>query len=314
MVAAIYHWWSDKPIEETFRCPILCSIATFREHNPDLAIYVLDVSKDSNLHDWSKWEEKLNFKAIKYVPYFRKMNFNLDFYSMTEPSRHIDVLDFGMTLKNHDILFYLDADVFCVKPILPIRGLGDHIVTPVYTCHFYFKKTCAKPIQFIELYKSICLKCLQDEKYAKKLYQYCPYMVKGRRLWSEVVTYYLMRTKQDVGLMRHMRTDIYANIDKIYQNEDLNDFKTLHLFFNGISKYDEMDYVCLFNEIRDPVIKWLGEEFVQKLKPNVKDRLSVYDKKFAAHMYQLTKNTGSHPFPKFVDEAFKWAKDHRIQS
>lgn len=303
-IAVVYHWWSDKDIEKTFRCPILCSIATFRAHNPKIPVYVLDVTENST-HEWEKWEDKLNFKAIKYIPYLRKLNIKSDFYSLTEPSRHIDVYNFGKSIKEN-ILFYSDSDVFYVKSILPLSQEPKKIISPVFTAYFYFDKNLTKTKEFIEYYRKLCIKCLKSEEFAKKLYNYCPYNIKGRRLWSEVITYYLEKTGKEGKFIEKMNTNEFANIDKAYQRKKIKQAKSLHLFYNGQSLYDEMDYVTLFKEFKNPVDYYLGKDFIQTLKPKVNRTISLYDKRYCLYMYNLTKDLGNKPYREFIEKTFEW--------
>jgi hypothetical protein len=308
MQAIVYHWWSNTAIEKTFRCPILCSIATLRHHDEKIPVYVLDVTENSK-HDWSQWEKKLNFKAVKWTPYFRGLGFkNIDFFSLTEPSRHLDVYNFGKTI-DADVLFYSDSDVFYLSPI-GLLDPGDRITSPVYTAYFYFDKYGQKAIKFLDAYRDLCLKCLIDDNFVKNLYQYCPYNIKGRRLWSEVITYYADRCLNAAhlkALIRSINHAQFANLDKAYQFKRIDQARTVHLFFNGVSKYDEMDGVALFKELRKPAEKFLGHDFVEKLKPGVKKQISLYDQGFANHIYKLTKDTGYKPMDKFIDESYAYA-------
>ena len=138
MICLIYHYWNDEIEDVLFDKfnPILCSIAMLRSVNDNIDVLVLDRSEKN--HNWSKYENLLNFSVVKIKKRFKKNKG----YCSDSFSRIFDITDVLLYKKCETILFN-DTDVFWINDPLPLFNFQNPVNKKYFNCNknngvFYF--------------------------------------------------------------------------------------------------------------------------------------------------------------------------------
>jgi len=228
--AIVYHWWCEKcdlPPMQNMRCSIIPSIATLRGVNPDVPIYVLDLTEHDV--DWGRCPELLDFKVRKIKPSIKSTKPGYKYLS-----RIIDVWEFCKT-QPETIWVYNDCDVFWLRDPFPLAGDVERFCFNRYNSGFYyFDKTSAMIETFMETFRALCLSCLYDENYWYIVRQY-GYLSPTHYLADEAVLQYMYNKPEDqffnlIPPEEHFTVDwFHENYGKI---TDLSLVKMLHC--NGL--------------------------------------------------------------------------------
>lgn len=160
--AMIYHWWTETCLrakEDLFN-PIIHSIATVRNYNTEVAIYVISLS----CVDWGNYPEILKFKVINKKPLFEE---NLG-YQNKLMSRVFDIVDVSERIDEEEILF-CDSDVFWLEDPFPLMNKND-----LFNCNknngiFYYNKNREKAMTFIREWQSDVENTVKDANFRSRL-------------------------------------------------------------------------------------------------------------------------------------------------
>jgi hypothetical protein len=174
--ALVLHWWcnnpSIKPPFDPFN-PVVLTVACVRANNPRIPIYVVDVSDcDRPDSDWDYFPYKLDFKVIRKNSFLREwQNKFSNLYDLKLFSRVWDV-ELSMRSIPQDRVIYMDTDIFCLHPLLPMSG-ADHIE------HFYasynngvwiYDKRSANCKYVFDAWKGMLCRALHDDDFRREIF------------------------------------------------------------------------------------------------------------------------------------------------
>lgn len=273
MTHVIYHYWNDNIddiLSDSFN-PILCAISILRSFNQKINIIVLDRSNKN--HDWSKFENLLNFTVVKIKKRFQKNNG----YCSDSFARIFDINDLISQFQFDTILFN-DVDVFWLTNPLPLYNFEKTINKKYFNCNrnngvFYFKikenyskifidmwKHEIEKIIFSEKYRNeFCSKIgfnlnaiLHDELVTRKLQNDFPYSYKSIPEFENSLIFTPMNYRKNLHLVRSLSgRNRLAILLSIYEfRKILNDFWGDAF----IKKYGNCNYYLLKDHINDDFI------------------------------------------------------------
>ena len=136
--ALVYHYWNDRQVHvwEDWQNPILISIASARAFNPDIPIYVLDVS--NHQRNWLDYPHKLNFKCIpceSQIPLLKTNEIYGSSYKIC--SRQFDI-DWLARKIPEDIIISVESDIFWMADPCPLPEPIDRFFFNFYNSGFYY--------------------------------------------------------------------------------------------------------------------------------------------------------------------------------
>jgi hypothetical protein len=132
----VYHWWNDSSVTPLFDKgnPVLLSAASVRLHNPYIPIYIIDTSShERTMSDWGVTASQIRVKIIKRNPHlYHALPYTAHaVYDLRLLSRVFDV-EIAMRAVDEDNVIFMDSDIFCLKPLIPLRSVKTQLIE-----HFY---------------------------------------------------------------------------------------------------------------------------------------------------------------------------------
>ena len=162
--------------------PVLQCIATVRAHNPDIAIYVLNLNEQKQ--HWGDACEFLNFKVIDgFEPYFERLGLKRKcFYGNLhqDVSRVADLKLLSEQIPE-DVIIYSDTDVYWLKDPILMEDKGLFVGTGNLGV-FYFNKTSSKVQSFLTMFVNEMTKAMVSTGYREKLMKYSPGLLMSESL------------------------------------------------------------------------------------------------------------------------------------
>jgi hypothetical protein len=157
--AVVYHIWGEEGSPDpgtNLNVPVIPSIATLRNVNPTIPIYVLDGSQRSQ--HWGRLPLHLGFKVIP-------IQFFLNRYRDRKGWKHLSRLfDLHRVDIPEDVLLYCDTDVFWAADPLPLHGDPSLFCFDKFnTGFFYYDKRAPLVQQFFEIFEAYAVTALNDE-------------------------------------------------------------------------------------------------------------------------------------------------------
>jgi hypothetical protein len=163
--AMIYHRYNLDPryrkVWEDPVSPVLASIATLRNVNKSIKVFVLDT--EPFLEDWSDYPSLLDFHVVQQ-PIQIPLRYEEGCAFQTRMlSRPWDVWEFSSMIPETGIL-YSDSDVFWLKDPIPFERPLDHIQGDYRgDGYFAYNKTSHAVEVFFNLWKALTLGGILDE-------------------------------------------------------------------------------------------------------------------------------------------------------
>jgi hypothetical protein len=115
--------------------PVILSAASVRSHNFDIPIYIIDTSKhERTMSEWGVTASQIRIKIIKRNPHLHHAMSFIDpaLYDLRLLSRVFDV-ESAMRDVPEDNVIFLDSDIFCLQPLLPLRTVKTKILEYFYS-------------------------------------------------------------------------------------------------------------------------------------------------------------------------------------
>lgn len=273
MTCLIYHYWNDVIDDVLFDSfnPILCTITILRSFNQEVDIIVLDRSAKN--HDWSKYENLLDFRVVKIKKRFKKN----DGYCADSFSRIFDIVDLVSQIHHETILFN-DVDVFWLTNPFPLNNFKNSLHQKYFNCNknngvFYYKKGEIYSTIFINRWKNeiekimhskqyrdeFCLnigfnlnKLLHDELITRKLQDDFPYEYKPIPEFENSLIFTPMNYRKNLHLCRAL-----TGSNRLAILLSICEFKNILYNFWGYaftSKFESNNCYSLKNHINDEFI------------------------------------------------------------
>lgn len=268
--ALIYHYWSDKsvPAWKDITCPVVLAASTARKNHPNLKIYILDTNIDS---DWDNYPDLLNLTIVpwethkfdeKKLPHGRFENF-----APKTLSRVFDIHNFSKTVPESNIIFS-DSDIFWIKPIFPLDYMKciNKFCGSTNSGLFYFKKNSNESNHFFNIWKSMILIGLTDDKIKDEILKFNSH----KRFMCESVLKYIIQFS--CGSFQHI--DIKENFVFNKRNFFLfnESIKNLHLMHGKWG--DSRGAACKkFKEIYENLA--LSKENIDRIIPKNYDQVEI---------------------------------------
>lgn len=150
------------PVWDDWQNPVLLSIASLRAHNPDIPVYVLDVSnRDRN---WYDYPHKLNFKCIRThskIPILKTHEIYGETYKIC--SRIFDIEWLASRIPE-DVIVSVESDIFWQGDFV-LPEVVDRFCFNFYNSGFYYyNKNAELAKQFIALWKHYIIMGMANPK------------------------------------------------------------------------------------------------------------------------------------------------------
>ena len=221
--AAIYHWWREKedpPVQHNLRTPILLSIACLRAADPEIQIYVIDISDEPD-KTLEKFSDPLGFIIFSVRATFE----TTPFLGNRHLSRIHDIHRLLPHIREKNIT-YVDSDVFYqLKP--KEHSEDDHglVFNGNNSGFFRFQKN-QKFNNFFEQYDAVVRTSILDSTYRTITRQSLPpdsaYLIKD----EAILRYMMLRLeKPQIGFCDSSE---YTSVVSWKQKSDDN-IRMIHL-------------------------------------------------------------------------------------
>ena len=136
--ALIYQWWnnSDKQVWEDTKNPVIPSIATIRASDPNLPIYVVDLSDVERY--WGTYPRTLNFRVIHTHPKIplRRDDKTIHTETFNLCSRPFD-LDWIMGKIREDTVIFCESDIIWFRSLFPLDLESDKFCFNAFNSGFF---------------------------------------------------------------------------------------------------------------------------------------------------------------------------------
>ena len=222
--AIVYHWWNDRNMHvwEDWQNPILVSIASLRAHDPDVPVYVLDVSDGER--NWLDYPHKLNFKYIRTgskIPLLRSHEIYGSSYKIC--SRQFDIEWLAGRIPE-DLIVSVESDFFWQGKLEPPDDV-DRFHFNFYNSGFYFyNKKAELAKQFLAVWKHYILLGMANPRVrADVMSKY-----EWQHFQDEACMVYIVKSFGGIAAPIDDRHNVLYNPEKDYA-ENYKDALTLHL-------------------------------------------------------------------------------------
>jgi hypothetical protein len=266
--ALFYHWWaepSDDPrVCRNLRSPLILAIATFRAHNHDIPVTVLNAS-DVPL-DWGDYPDRLGFRVVDW-------KCRLERYGDKAGWRLLSRLfDLEMCSNESQITLYSDADVFWFADVEPLHADPTRFCFDgSNTGFFYYDGSSPIVMRFFEIFRAYTIAALNNGEVREMMKRYVGYTGWPYVFDEQIITFMLHEHPElfhRIGLLEHTAARSLHLVDR-------NRFKMFHangtMVHNRVAKHEgEREHsrglLCLvFEELYDAICRVLTAEEVQEI-------------------------------------------------
>lgn len=173
--ALVYHYWNDGRDRKHYRnmaYPVVVSVATLRAVEPDIPVYVVDVSDEGG--DWGFYPELLDFKVVHRppqlpVPWSPDIGLVRSTYKYC--SSIFDVTSLAGEIPEGTIVFS-DSDIFYLEPFLPLEPGDKFNCTREFVGHYYYDKAAVPATAFLSLWKKCITRGVEDLEFRRHAASY----------------------------------------------------------------------------------------------------------------------------------------------